>query len=169
MASQVGQDLWVLSLFPEGYNGTFLDIGCRGPEDLNNTFLLEQKGWTGISIDIIDYSKEWKQRKTEFICADALTFDYRGFASNFLIDYLSLDIEGNGDRFKALQKVINDGFEFKCITIEHDAYRVHYGLEQVPQRDLLTSLGYRLLFPDVCDEEKPFEDWWVNPKYICLP
>lgn len=163
MGSQVGQDKWVLSLIEKG---TFLDIGCRGPFDLNNTALLEENGWTGISIDIVDYSEEWKQRKTEFICADALTFDYSLLGWHF--DYLSLDIEGNGDRFKALKRVIECGLTFKVMTIEHDVYRVHYGLEQVPQRDLLTSLGYHLAYPDVCMDGQPFEDWWINPKYICL-
>jgi hypothetical protein len=169
MGSQVGQDKWVFSLFPEGYNGTFLDIGCRGPEDLNNTLLLEQNGWIGVSIDIVDYSKEWESRKTKFICTDALAFDYRELAPHFLIDYLSLDIEGQGDRFKALQKVINDGFEFNCITIEHDVYRIHESYERIPQRALLTSLGYVLAFPDVKDGNCEMEDWWINPKYICLP
>jgi hypothetical protein len=167
MASQVGQDLWVLSLIKKGI---FLDIGCRGPEELNNTFLLEQNGWDGVSIDIVDYSKEWKERKTTFICADALTFDYRMNLTKFpfLIDYLSLDIEGDGDRFKALLKVISDGYEFKVITIEHDSYRVNEELEKIPQRALLKSLGYVLAFPDVKDDGNEYEDWWINPKYICL-
>jgi hypothetical protein len=164
--SQVGQDLWVLSLIKKG---TFLDIGCRGPKDINNTLLLEENGWTGVSIDIEDYSEAWKDRKTQFICADAITFDYRSIQNgSALVDYLSLDIEGNGDRFKALEKVINDGFEFKLITIEHDSYRVDPELEREPQRKLLLSLGYKFAFKDVGDPQ-PYEDWYFNPKYICLP
>jgi hypothetical protein len=165
MGSQVGQDKWVLSLIKKG---TFLDIGCRGPEDLNNTFLLEQNGWTGVSIDIEDYSKAWKERNTQFICADALTFEYSQLKFPYLIDYLSLDIEGKGDRFRALNHLMKFGFVFKLITIEHDAYRIHESYERMPQRELLTSLGYQLAFPDVKDGNSEFEDWWINPKYICL-
>lgn len=165
MGSQVGQDEWVLSLIKKG---TFLDIGCREPVTLNNTYLLEQNGWTGVSIDIVDYSQQWQYRKSKFICADALSLDYRSLDLPELIDYLSLDIEGSGDRFKALLKVISYGFEFKLITIEHDSYRVKEELEKIPQRALLKSLGYVLAYPDVKDEECVFEDWWINPKYICL-
>lgn len=164
MGSQVGQDKWILSLIEKG---TFLDIGCRGPEEINNTFLLEQNGWTGVSIDIVDYSEEWKSRKTDFICADALTFDYTLLGWHF--DYLSLDIEGLGDRFNALKRVMECGLSFKLITIEHDSYREgHYQAECVPQRDLLKSLGYILAYEDVKDGDVIFEDWWINLRYVKL-
>jgi hypothetical protein len=167
MGSQVKQDEFVLNLIKKG---TFLDIGCREPEDLNNTMLLEQNGWTGVSIDKDDYSKEWKEKRSSlFICADALTFDYRNLAplfTSWVFDYLSLDIEGDGDRYKALVRVLQFGFEFKVITIEHDSYRVPAELERDPQRKLLKSLGYRLLYPDISMNNKAFEDWWINPEYI---
>ena len=35
--SQAGQDEFVLSQFNEGYVGTFIDIGCRLPYEINNT------------------------------------------------------------------------------------------------------------------------------------
>lgn len=163
MGSQVGQDKWVLSLIKKG---VFLDIGCRDPENLNNTLLLEQNGWDGISIDIVDYSKLWEERKTKFICANALTIEWSTLKLPYLMDYLSLDIEGDGDRFKALSHLLKYGFNFKIITIEHDVYCVHESLERTPQRELLTSLGYILLYPDVKDGNIEFEDWWINPKYI---
>ena len=107
--SQVGQDLWVLSLFPEGYRGFFVDIGCYLPDNINNTFLLEQRGWEGISFDIEDYSKEWKVRKTRFICCDVLTFDFVDFGLPFRIDYLSLDIDSTGANFVVLKNLIDRG------------------------------------------------------------
>ena len=49
--SQLGQDEWVLSVFPnkEGY---FVDIGCADGIYLSNTNKLEQNGWKGLCIDV---------------------------------------------------------------------------------------------------------------------
>ena len=49
--SQLGQDDWVLSVFPntEGY---FVDIGCADGIYLSNTNKLEQNGWKGLCIDV---------------------------------------------------------------------------------------------------------------------
>ena len=160
MSAQARQDEFVLSLID---TGTFIDIGCYHPEKLNNTYLLEQHGWTGIALDVVDFSEMWQSRSTPFICADALTYDYSDLPG--VVDYLSLDVEGNGDRFKALQQVIYNR-EFKIITIEHDIYKGYELSEAEPQRKLLSSLGYRLLCKNVMVDIRPFEDWWVNPKYL---
>ena len=155
--SQVRQDLFVLSLI--GDNGTFLDVGCCWPIKLNNTYLLEQHGWRGISIDIDDYVNDWKCRTNPFIRADALTFDFTVLEKYY--DYLSLDIEKEGLRFKALQRVVDAGIRFKVITIEHDAYCGYDLTERQPQRKLLKSLGYTLIKPDVKSDGYEMEDWWV--------
>jgi hypothetical protein len=163
--SQAGQDKWVLSLFEHGYKGTFLDIGCSKPKEINNTYLLELNGWDGVSIDLLDYSKEWQSRKTKFVQLDALTCDYKPLGPD-VIDYLSLDIEGEGHRFAALKRVIMSGLIFKCITIEHDIYRGYLHSEAEPQRELLTLSGYKLVKQNVSHKGLPFEDWWINPKYF---
>jgi FkbM family methyltransferase len=168
--SQIGQDKFVLSFFNNKYHGTFLDIGCQLPEEINNTMLLEENGWTGLSLDIEDYSEEWKERKNPFIQADALTCDYyelfkkHNMAS--VIDYLSIDIEGDGSRIACLKKILDTGYEFKVITIEHDAYRGFDETERKPQRELLTKKKYTLLNPDIELDGQAVEDWWINPKYI---
>ena len=79
---------------------------------------------------------------------------------------MSLDVEGNGDRFNALVNVFNSGYEFKIITIEHDAYRGFELSEREKQREFLLSKGYFLLCSNVFLSGNPFEDWWINPKYI---
>jgi len=167
--SQVGQDKFVLSLFDKDYKGTFIDIGCRLLDEINNTVMLEENGWFGLSLDIDNLSEQWTSRKSPFICHDALTCDYKELFIKYnlpkTIDYLSLDIEGNGTRFLALKKVMESGYDFKVMTIEHDAYRGYHNMERVPQRKLLTNLGYLLLCADVKIDE-PFEDWWINPKYF---
>ena len=165
--SQVGQDKFVLSFFKDDYKGFFIDIGCQLPDKINNTLLLEKHGWNGISFDIVDYGKEWETRRTPFICADVLTCDFNEFKVPKIIDYLSLDIDQfGGARYKALERVIDFGFEFKVITIEHDVYVGYDESERQPQRKLLKELGYSLRYPDVCNMGVPFEDWWINPKYI---
>ena len=56
--------------------------------------------------------------------------------------------------------------EFKIITIEHDVYRGYEKTEMIQQRKFLTKRGYFLLCSNVKLSNNPFEDWWINPKYI---
>jgi hypothetical protein len=168
--SQAGQDIFVLSFFGDDYAGYFLDIGCALPKDINNTMLLEEHGWHGVSLDINNLTNEWKVRNTPFVCINALECDYEKLLETHnipkVIDYLSLDIEGNGLRFLALKKIFEANVEFKIITIEHDAYRGYGDTERTTQRQFLTERGYFLLCSNVTITPNPFEDWWINPKYL---
>ena len=166
--SQVGQDLFVLSLFPEGYKGTFLDFGCQEPKKINNTLLLEEHGWDGFSLDIVDYSEQWETRDTYFICMDVLKESLSWLKASEPYDYISLDISPyGGARFELLKRIIDLGIDFKVLTIEHDAYiEGNDELERKPQRELLNSLGYVMTHGDVSCGGNLFEDWWINPKYI---
>jgi hypothetical protein len=168
--SQAGQDKFVLSFFDDDYKGFFIDIGCALPININNTMLLEKHEWRGVSLDINNLSNEWKVRNTPFVCADALTMDYTRLFQIYLVpkvvDYLSLDIEGDGGRYLALSKLFEANHEFKIITIEHDAYRGYGETERKKQRDFLLKMGYFLVCSNVTLGGNPFEDWWINPKYI---
>ena len=168
--SQAGQDRFVSSLIRDDAQHYFLDVGCWVPRRLNNTLLLEEKGWNGISIDILDFKREWASRQTAFIMADALALDYEVLLNNnkfpSIIDYLNVDIEGEGLRFAALKKIFESSRKFKIITIEHDAYRDYYETERKPQRDFLNKAGYQLVCGDVCATGNPFEDWWINPEFF---
>lgn len=169
--SEAGQDKIVLSLFDKNHKGTFVDIGCQLPDDVNNTLLLEENGWTGIALDIEDFTEKWKTRKTPYINQDALSCNYTEIFEQYqmpkIIDYLSLDIEGEGSRYTALKRIMETGYEFKFITIEHDSHRQgHYYSEAWPQREYLQGLGYFLLCCEVMNISMPFEDWWINPKYF---
>lgn len=167
--SQLGQDIFVTTLLndPDFY----LEIGAQHPTNINNTYLLELKGWKGISIDIIDYSQDWKIRNNKFIKTDALKTNYKNLLdwAKFpkTIGFLSLDIEGDGDRYKCLQKVLNSEYEFKIICIEHDSYRGYHETEKLPQKELLEKLGYILVVENIGDRpEFLYEDWWIHPRYI---
>ena len=136
--SQLGQDVFVLNLL--GKNGIYLEIGCEDPVVINNTYLLEKKGWTGLSVDIVDYSEAWKSRKNKFICKNALDLNDKDLLFyNNLIDFISIDIEGVGSRFKCLDLLINKKIDFKILCIEHDSYRNLYEAEKIPQHELLNK------------------------------
>jgi len=77
--SQCFQDLFVLSCLQGYKNGTYLEIGGGKPYDGNNTALLEELGWDGLSIDLHQpYVEEWNQsfRKNPIIREDATQIDY---------------------------------------------------------------------------------------------
>lgn len=172
--SQANQDLFILSIFEKGYKGTFVDIGCGLPMEINNSLLLEENGWKGIGIDKEPLYIAWRGsgRITPFICCDALKTNYLMVFERYhlpkVIDYLSIDIEGEGNRFKALQRVMETGYVFKALTVEHDVYCGYDLTERQPQRELLGKLGYFLFKPDVEFGGNAFEDWWINPKFIII-
>jgi hypothetical protein len=159
--SQSGQDLWVLSKVPIG---TYLEIGASHPIDINNTYLLEQNGWSGISIDIDDQCQQlWKQtRENELIIADALQYNYEAK----LYDYIQIDIEPPNQSLEVLKRLLSQGVECKCMTFEHDAYYANIEIRNEARRLMLDN-GYILAVPDV--EWKPgksYEDWFINKKYL---
>lgn len=172
--SECGQDLFVMSLL-NIKNGNFLDLGCFLPKKINNTYLLELNGWHGVSVDIFDYSNEWTSRKSKFVNEDCFKIDFNEFLPKFynekIIDYLSLDMEKVGERYKILEKILMTDYSFKIITIEHESYLgSEFELnEKIPQREILKKYGYKLICSDVSQEQNPtlyYEDWWINEKYF---
>tara|TARA_B100001057_G_scaffold315680_1_gene315838 strand:+ start:2037 stop:2714 length:678 start_codon:yes stop_codon:yes gene_type:complete len=56
--SMDGEDIIIAEYFKNKKKGLYVDIGCYHPIHRNNTFLLYQKGWKGINIDIQSFSIE---------------------------------------------------------------------------------------------------------------
>jgi len=139
-----------------------MDIGCNDPKKINNTLLLEEHGWTGVAFDIVDFSNEWKERKAKFIQANVIEYDFGKIRKK--IDYLSLDVDSIGTNCFVMKRLIDYGFVFKAITIEHNIYAGNeYDIcERIPQRELLSQNGYVLVKPDVSDDVNKFEDWWTH-------
>jgi hypothetical protein len=170
--SQIGQDIFVKRLLKEeNYRGYFVEIGGHLPTEINNTMLLEESGWNGISFDIIDYRQEWKIRNTPLLIEDAVNCDFvKIFSDNSvpdIVDYLSVDVELEGERYKALLNCWKAGREYKIITIEHDSHMGYSETEREPQRNFLSSEGYYLLFGNVKNSDGvSYEDWWINPKFF---
>lgn len=169
--SQVGQDKWVLSLFPKGHKGFFLDLGCNDPSFYNNTLLLEEQGWFGYAFDLSNLKEAWMSRSAEFIQSNVLSYDFENNKNiPKLVDYMSVDVDDLGTNYKTIKRLLELGFDFKALTIEHNLYigEAFARFERAPQRELLWSLGYILVHGDVDDSDNKFEDWWINPKYITL-
>jgi len=161
MYSQAGQDKFVLDRI--GKNGTYLEIGSAFPIAFNNTYLLEQNGWGGISIDFdAKYLSEWEAcRKNPLIIADALTYNYPNVDR---YDYLQLDIDPTENTFTLLQRLLKEyKTRYSIITFETDAYLDNRFVE--PSRKLLSENGYKLEVADVyCEGYGIFEDWYIDTK-----
>lgn len=72
-----------------------------------------------------------------------------------VIDYISLDIEGN--EFEVLNSFDFSKYHINCLTVEHD-----YGEQQQKIKCLLESKGFELYTDTFCDNE----DWYVNKNLV---
>jgi len=177
--SQAGQDLFVAYMLNLKRDGTWLEIGCGHPLHGNNTYMLETElDWSGISIDLHDYSNDdrsWSDRpNAKFIKSDAVTFDYT--VLNEYYDYLQIDVDTVG-ALTILEQTLKSQ-EFAAITFEHDIWAGQQNLAiLVNSRELLAEHGYELVVNNVvCPPDRGrgihplwFEDWYVNPKHVAKP
>lgn len=169
--SQAGQDAFTNAII-QRLDGTFLDVGCGHPCIINNTYALEQLGWTGLLVDNSEEAiVECKlARRNPAIRANAVSMDWNAALHKYLpswsggvIDFLSLDI----DQWtaEALNRIMNEGAVFRVITIEHDAYRNGDAL-RAPIRKRLGKHNYDLVCADVRHDGLPYEDWFVMPDLV---
>lgn len=167
--SQASQDKFVYGilygLLGKQDQGYYLEIGAGEPINMNNTYFFEKNlGWEGISIDISQYcaQKWYSTRSNSLLIEDATKSNFAAILQSFppIIDYLSLDV----DEFytDVLKRLPFNDYTFKIITIEHDVYRLG-DQYRVEERQILTSLGYHMLCPDVSNQGCVFEDWWIHP------
>ena len=177
--SQALQDYFAESVC--GENRTYIEIGGHDPIKHSNTYMLEvSKGWTGFSIELnTAHKSRWEtceERNAKIYWADALTFDYpNGLVENNFsnhVGYLSCDIEPPVNTFSALQRVINSGIEFDCITFEHDQYANKTNVDYNSlATEFLKGHGYKVAVYDVHPINRPdriFETWFVK-NHIDMP
>lgn len=50
--SRWGEDLFLIDYFKKTFNGRYIDVGAFHPYRGSNTYLLHDKGWNGINIDL---------------------------------------------------------------------------------------------------------------------
>src|SRR6478609_3112907 len=181
--SQSGQDVFAYFTC-ETDKGTFLDIGAANPVVGNNSYGLECKGWSGITIDVsAEYAPKYVGvRKAPLQVMDMTKINWAEFVSKNPmlqkpVDYLSFDIDEAS--LIVLRTVPFDELRFRTITIEHDAYR-HGDKFRGEMRTILQGAGYELLAADVIvyylwegSPETvalkgflPFEDWYVKPELV---
>jgi hypothetical protein len=178
--SQLTQDLFALSI---AKNKTYIEIGAWEPIKYSNTYLLEQQGWKGISLEIDPEKKsaweECSERKNKVYWENALTFDYKqALEENNIplhIGYISCDIEPPQNTFAALQRVIEQGITFDCITFEHDKWQNEINYDPIAT-EYLKNHGYKVAVKDVFRYRKyvipnqkkkdvricMMETWYVN-------
>ena len=164
--SQAGQDIFAWICSGKKRDGTFLDIGSGPAVNYNNSYALEQVGWTGNLIDITESARESSVqfRKAKFHMENAARISAWShiIGETRWIDYLSLDVDESSH-----QALLNlPGYvRFGIITIEHD----HYRFGDAPRSSMRTFLdraGYILVASDVKDQGLEFEDWWVDTRYV---
>ena len=72
-------DLIIDRLFRNNKKGIYLDIGCNHPIKHNNTYLLYERGWNGINIDLDKTSKdEFKKLRPKDINIQIGVSNYAG-------------------------------------------------------------------------------------------
>lgn len=82
--SQFGQDYHLEKLGLVGRNGFFVEIGSNHPVDNSNSYYLEEHlGWAGVSIDGVDFSKQFKEFRPNTIFINCLIDTKNGEAEFF--------------------------------------------------------------------------------------
>jgi len=167
--SQCYQDLFVLMALNGKECGSWIEIGCAHPTYGNNTKLLEEWGWEGVSIDIDpNVVTNWKERKTNPYCLDATQTDWDVmpiWEGKGITDYLQIDVDPARISYEVLLKIPFWKQKFRVITFEHDYYVDDSVKEK--SREYLRSFGYQLVVNDVAvNKWDSFEDWWVHPELV---
>jgi len=165
--SQTYQDMFTLTMLNGKRNGTYFEIGAADPFHGSNTALLEEWGWKGTSLEILEHEVEkFKQhRKNEIILCDATKFDYSILKGH--IDYLQVDCEPPATTYEILTMLPWDQCTFGVITYEHDYYTDVSKLYRDKSRNFLLSRGYLLVASNISPNDNcPYEDWYVHPKHV---
>jgi len=50
------EDIAVIDYFKDKKDGFYVDVGCHHPTYINNTYLLHKQNWSGINIDVSQFS-----------------------------------------------------------------------------------------------------------------
>lgn len=164
------QDILVSTLIPTP--GFFLDIGMGDPISGNNTYLLEQNGWSGFLFDQNkdDINRANSIRRNEAIQCDASNFDWLSFLKSKnvpkIIDYISMDVDA------ANISVINnfpfDHYEVKIITFEHDRYNNGDVRKDAYNNRMKKFPDYMFLLENAKITGLEWEDWIINKKHFNL-
>lgn len=169
--SQISQDIFVLNFFGRKAS-YFLDLGCGDGNSYpcgNNTLLLEQNGWDGLSIDIDSNAVNSfnATRKTKALAFDLANSDLKKILDENqcpkVIDYLSFDVDEVSET--VLAKLPLNDYVFRFVTFEHNAYipNQYYRTLKANANKILSESGYQILIDNVILENHgAVEDWYVH-------
>ena len=172
------QDKFVSLVLKNKFNGYFLEIGSNHPKNINNSYYLEKElNWSGI---MVEYNNNWLESYKEsrpnsiHIMNDATQVDYyqllkqNSFPSN--LDYLQIDLEVSNrstlTTLELLNNTVFNEYKFATVTFEHDIYSGDYFNVRLASREIFINKGYILVFPDVSNDSKPYEDWYIHPDLV---
>ena len=165
--SQTFQDMFVLSMLNGKKDGRYLEIGSADPYYGSNTALLEELGWTGLSLEILEREVEkFKEHRTnQVILCDATKYNYQSLDGDF--DYLQVDCEPPATTFDILTKLPFDKIKFSVITYEHDHYTDMDSAYREKSRNFLKEKGYIMVVGNIApDDTSTYEDWYVHPECV---
>ena len=178
--SDAGQETFAFQVSGKKRNGYFLEIGANHPcAQSNNTYYLEKDyDWFGLSLEICREYEELAQRtrRSPYLVCDATKADYTELFSKYNlpkhINYLQIDLDvENRSTLEVLElldrTVMEKGYIFGAVTMEHDFYREDYFNTRTISRNIFSKRGYVLVFPNISlfykGSECIFEDWYVHP------
>ena len=170
--SQTFQDLFVLYVLKGKRDGFYIEVGGGKPFHGNNTALLKEFGWDGVTFEINQsLINQWGVERPNNVIfkVDATRVDWVIFleANKFptTIDYLQLDIDPASNTYKVLENIDFKKLKFNIITYEHDAYDNNETYRE-KSRNLLLEAGYILVAGNISpNENSAFEDWYVHKDY----
>lgn len=154
---------------------SYLEIGSNDPLSHSNTALLESAyGWTGLSIEIDgNFVDRFNSvRSNPCLELDAVEIDYASLLPNYFdsrtIDYLSIDVEPASVSLEALKRILASGFQFRCITFEHERYKEGDACK-VLAHQLLSGRGYARVKENVALAGwGEIEDWYLSTRHLEL-
>lgn len=149
-----------------------MKLGGGKPYHGNNTALLKDYGWEGITFEINEsLINQWETERPsdKVFSTDATTINWVSFLKEneypTTIDYLQLDIDPASNTYKVLENIDFDKLKFNVITYEHDAYDDNE-IYRKKSRKLLQEADYVLIAGNISpDENSAFEDWYVHKDY----
>ena len=109
--------MFVLTMLDGKKDGRYLEIGSADPYYGSNTALLEELGWTGLSLEILEKEVEkFKEHRTnEIIHCDATKYNYQSLVGDF--DYLQVDCEPPATTYYILTKLPFDKIKFSMVQL----------------------------------------------------
>jgi len=186
MYSEAWQDEFANLMLGSPSTGYFLDIGAVTPPNGygSNSLMFEENGWNGLLVDMDGDGLKSLNRKTPIFVANLGdgTNNTVSMGESLLhlpdvpklIDYVSIDLEGQD--YLVVKSIVDAGYEFKVLTIEHNLYSQNPGTKEQKYDTFiyLSSKGYIRVVDNAGNraskgnlhEGWAFEDWYINPKYV---